>query len=128
MSLSKVTLVLSFTLAVGFTFFGVQKFGAENIIFETIASRSGIGFFEPYLRLFIGFIELATVLLLLIPRTRKIGGLTGTVILLGAIGFHLSPWLGINVPTVGHFLFITAVIMLIMSFINLVLLHKAQSS
>jgi len=24
----------------------------------------------------------------------------------GAIGFHLSPWLGINVPGMGHGLFI----------------------
>ena len=47
MSRSKTTLALSLALAAGFIFFGVQKFGAENIVFETIAQRSGLSFFDP---------------------------------------------------------------------------------
>jgi len=121
---SKITLILSLLLALGFIFFGVQKFGAENIVFETIAERSGLSFFEPYVRMFTGVAELGTALLLLIPRTRFLGTLAGVGILLGAIGFHLSPWLGINVPTIGHFLFIAAITMLIGSLINLALLRK----
>lgn len=124
----KTTLVLSLFLAAGFIFFGVQKFGAENIVFETIAQRSGISIFEPYVRLFTGISELAVAALLLIPRTRLLGSLAAVGILLGAIGFHLSPWLGINVPTIGHFLFIAAVSMLIGSFINLLLLRKTQKN
>jgi uncharacterized membrane protein YphA (DoxX/SURF4 family) len=125
MSQSKTTLALSLALAAGFIFFGVQKFGTENIVFETIAQRSGISFFEPYMRMFTGVAELAVALLLLIPRTRLLGALGGAGLLIGAIGFHLSPWLGINVPTIGHFLFIAAVTMLIGSLVNLVLLRKS---
>lgn len=124
MSRSKTTLALSLALAAGFIFFGVQKFGAENIVFETIAQRSGLSFFDPYVRWFTGASELAVALLLLIPRTRFLGALGGVGLLLGAIGFHLSPWLGINVPTIGHFLFIAALAMLIASLTNLVLLRK----
>ena len=123
MSHSKVTLVLSLALAAGFIFFGVQKFGAENIVFETIAQRSGMSFFEPYVRIFTGAAELAVALLLFIPRTRFLGALGGAGLLIGAIGFHLSPWLGIHVPTIGHFLFIAAVTMFIGSLVNLALLR-----
>jgi len=35
---------------------------------------------------------------LLIPTGRIFGALLGLGILFGAIGFHLSPWLGIFVP------------------------------
>ena len=119
MQSSKKTLFLSVALAIGFVFFGAQKFGAENIVFETIAERSGMGFFEPHVRMLTGVAELLTAILLLVPKTRLFGALMGTGVLLGAIGFHLSPWLGINVPEVGHFLFIVAVTMLIGSLVNL---------
>lgn len=127
MAQSKITLALSLGLAAGFIFFGVQKFGAENIVFETIAQRSGISLFDPYVRMFTGVAELAVALLLLIPRTRLLGALGGAGLLIGAIGFHLSPWLGINVPTIGHFLFIAAVTMLIGSVINLALLRRPST-
>lgn len=127
MAHSKTTLALSLALAAGFIFFGVQKFGAENIVFETIAQRSGLSFFDPFVRMFTGVAELAVAALLLIPRTRLLGALAGAGLLLGAIGFHLSPWLGINVPTIGHFLFISAVTMLIGLLSNLALLRKSQT-
>lgn len=126
MSQSKIILALSLALAGGFIFFGVQKFGAENIVFETIAQRSGLTIFDPYIRMFTGAAELFIALLLLMPRTRFLGTLGGIGLLIGAIGFHLSPWLGINVPTIGHFLFISAVTMLAVSLINLGLLHKTR--
>lgn len=116
---------LSFVLAAGFVFFGVQKFGAENIVFETLAERSGLAMFEPVVRIFTGIAELVTALFLIIPKTRFTGALAGLGILAGAIGFHLSPWLGINVPTIGHFLFIAAVSMFVLSLINTHLLRKA---
>lgn len=128
MPYAKKTLALSLALAAGFIFFGIQKFGAENIVFETIATRSGFNFFEPYVRMFTGVAELAVALLLLIPRTRFLGALGGAGLLMGAIGFHLSPWLGINVPTIGHFLFIAAVTMFIGSLVNLALLRKSLQS
>lgn len=124
MSISKLSTYLSYGLATGFIFFGVQKFGAENIVFETLADRSGISLFEPGLRVFTGIAELVTALLLILPTTRFSGALAGLSLLAGAIGFHLSPWLGINVPTIGHFLFIAAVTMFIASLINTRLLRK----
>lgn len=125
-AMSKATLALSLVLAAGFVFFGVQKFGAENIVFETLAERSGIFLFEPYIRYLTGIGELtAAVLLLLLPRTRLVGALIGLGLLVGAIGFHLSPWLGINVPTIGHGLFYTALAMTALTVTNTVLLKKS---
>ena len=122
---NKAPMILSILLAVGFVFFGVQKFGAVNTIFAKIAANSGMAFFEPYVRMFTGVSEILAAILLLIPRTRLAGALMGLGLLVGAIGFHLSPWLGINVPTIGHFLFITACIMTVLSVINLKLLKSS---
>lgn len=110
-------LILTLVLAAGFIFFGLQKFGATNPIFAVIAERSGIDLFEPVIRMATGVAELVTAILLLVPKTRKFGILAGLGVLLGAIGFHLSPWLGINVPGIGHGLFITAVIMFVLSLV-----------
>lgn len=84
-------------LSVFFIFMGVQKFGSENVIFATIAAKSGIAFFEPYVRVLVGASELIAAALLILPATRFLGAILGLGILFGAIGFHLSPWLGIFV-------------------------------
>lgn len=84
-------------LAAFLVMMGVQKFGADNIIFATIAKNSGIDLFEPVIRMAVGASELAAALLLIIPKTRMLGALGAVGIIGGAIGFHLSPWLGINV-------------------------------
>lgn len=76
---------------------GVQKFGAENIIFATIAERSGINLFEPTIRMLTGVAELVAAALLLLPKTRLLGALGSIAIIGGAIVFHLSPWLGVKV-------------------------------
>ena len=115
------SLILALLLAAGFIFFGVQKFGTTNPVFSIIAERSGIGLFEPLVRMMTGAGELLAALMLLIPAARKLGTLLGLAILIGAIGFHLSPWLGINVPGIGHGLFATAVIMLV---INVILARR----
>ena len=122
------TLILTFIIVAGFIFFGVQKFGATNPIFSIIAERSGISLFEPVIRMLTGVAELGTALLILIPRTRLLGAFAGLGVLIGAIGFHLSPWLGINVPGVGHGLFITAVIMFVLTAILFQRLRKEKSS
>ena len=122
------TLILSFIVAAGFIFFGVQKFGATNPIFSIIADRSGISLFEPVIRMLTGVAELGTALLILIPRTRLLGAFAGLGVLIGAIGFHLSPWLGINVPGIGHGLFITAVIMLVLTAVLFQRLRKEKTS
>lgn len=126
-SMARATQILSYLLAAAFIFFGVQKFGAENIVFETLAERSGISLFEPYIRYLTGLGELVAAGLLIWGRTRLAGGLIGLALLLGAIGFHLSPWLGINVPTIGHGLFFTALAMLALTIINLSILRKTKA-
>jgi len=121
MTRDKIFIALPYVLAAGFLFFGVQKFGVTNPVFSVIAERSGIYWFEPIIRILTGVAEMATAILLVIPRerTKFLGAASGFAILVGAIGFHLSPWLGINVPGIGHGLFFTAVIMLILNAVML---------
>lgn len=120
-------LVLAILLALGFIFFGAQKFGATNPIFSIIAERSGLSFFEPGVRMMTGVAEIITALLLLVPATRRLGSLAAVALLAGAIGFHLSPWLGISVPGMGHMLFIIAVTMMVLALALAVRLNRKPS-
>jgi len=113
--MTKISKYLPFVLGAGFIFFGAQKFGTENAVFEIIAERSGLSFFEPHIRRLTGIAELFAGLFLILPSTRKHASLLGLAILLGAVGFHLSPWLGINVPGIGHGLFFTALAMTVLN-------------
>jgi len=116
--MKNLNLILSIILAAGFVFFGVSKFIENpNTVFSLIAERSGIDLFEPVIRMATGVAELGTAALLLMPKTRKLGVLAAIGVLIGAIGFHLSPWLGINVPGIGHGLFFTAVAMFVLSLV-----------
>ena len=97
--------LLSWTLALGFAgalvfLVGLPKFiGPDpNPIFALLAGRTGVGLFEPYIRYATGAAELTAALLLVIPRTRFFGALIAGGVTLGAIGFHLSPFLGIQIP------------------------------
>lgn len=118
-------LILSLIVAALFLFFGVQKFIANpNPIFSIIAERSGISLFEPGIRMITGVAELGAGLLILLPKTRKLGALLGLAIVSGAILFHLSPWLGISVPGMGHGLFITAVVLFVLNLILIKVLRK----
>ena len=125
MKTSQLYHILSPVLALGFIVFGVQKFGGANPIFEIIAENSGIALFEPVIRVLVGIAEILAGAFLLFGRTRMTGAILGLFILIGAIGFHLSPWLGISIPIGGHGLFITAMIMLFASAFNAVLLNRA---
>lgn len=118
-------LILAVIVAAGFLFFGVQKFGPTNPIFSLIAERSGISLFEPGIRILTGIAEIAVAILILVPRTRLLGALGGLAVVSGAIIFHLSPWLGINVPGIGHGLFITAVILFVLNLVLLSMLRKS---
>lgn len=96
--------VLSWTfslmLAVLLFAVGISKFiGLDpNPVFGLIEARSGLGFFEPGMRYATGVLEMAAVALALWPATRVRGAQLGLVVALGAIAFHLSPWLGVQVP------------------------------
>ncbi|KCZ93724.1 DoxX family protein [Hyphomonas johnsonii] len=101
----------------------------ENIIFQTIAERSGLTLFEPAGRVMTGLLELVAALFLLLPMTRRFGAILSTIVLGGAVAFHLSPWLGREVPisldpastaTDGGSLFMLAILMLVASLLVLV--------
>ncbi len=79
---------------------GIQKFvGLDpNPVFGLIEARSGMGFFEPGMRYVTGVLELIAVALVLWPATRVRGAQLGLLVALGAVAFHLSPWLGWQLP------------------------------
>ncbi len=122
--MKNIVLILALFVAVGFLFFGVQKFGPTNPIFSVIAEKSGISLFEPVIRMLTGVAEIVTAILILVPRTRLLGALAGLGVLAGAIGFHLSPWLGISVPGMGHSLFFMALGLTVLTATLFVLLKK----
>lgn len=87
------------------------KFSAaeESIfIFQTIEDWSGLPFFEPFMRNFIGASELVCSVLLFIPRTQVLGAAGALLIITGAIFFHLFTPLGIEVAGDGGQLFFLA--------------------
>ncbi|MGD9964934.1 MAG: hypothetical protein AB7T59_00260 [Hyphomonadaceae bacterium] len=69
-----------------------------NPIFALIEGRSGIAVFDPELRRLTGIGELLAAVLLIVPYTRFYGAALAGVITISAIGFHLSPWLGVRLP------------------------------
>ena len=118
--------ILAIALAAAMLFMGLQKFGADNFIFATIAQKSGIGFFEPTFRIFSGVLEVLAGLLMLLPRTRGAGAALSAGIVAGAVVFHLSPWLGTKLPMeaggeASYTLFIMALVFLVLALVNLVL-------
>ena len=96
---------LALALAGAFVFMvGLPKFfgPSPNPIFALIAGRSGLDWFEPYVRYATGAAELLAAAALVIPRTRRLGALVAGAVTVGAIGFHLSPWLGVQIPEMGQ--------------------------
>lgn len=97
--------VLALALAGAFIFMvGLPKFlgPSPNPIFALIAGRSGLDWFEPFVRYATGAAELLAAGALVIPRTRRLGALLAGAVTIGAIGFHLSPWLGVQIPEMGR--------------------------
>lgn len=101
--------IVSWVLALGFAaalvfMVGLPKFigPTPNPIFALIAGRTGVDLFEPYLRYATGAGELAAALLLIAPRTRFLGALLAGAITLAAVGFHLSPFLGVTIPAMDQ--------------------------
>lgn len=79
---------------------GLPKFAGPgpNPIFALIEGRSGIAVFDPELRYLVGAGEFLAAALLIVPRTRFLGASLAGLITISAIGFHLSPWLGVQIP------------------------------
>ena len=107
----------------------------ENIVFSTIATKTGIALFEPTGRVLVGIFELLAAVLLLIPITRRLGAVLSFLILAGAVTAHLLPGiLGREVPlslasgesaTDGGALFALAIAMLAASML-LVVVHPGR--
>lgn len=107
----------------------------SNIVFQTLAERSGQSLFEPAGRVLTGILELVTAFLLLLPVTRRIGAALAAIVLGGAVAFHLSPLLGREIPvsldagagqTDGGMLFMLAIVMLVASLLVLVVHPPAR--
>ncbi|QHI34778.1 hypothetical protein IMCC3317_01220 [Kordia antarctica] len=96
--------------------------GAEDSVY--IFEKVGL---EPVGRIGIGIAELIAAILILIPRTAWLGAILTLGIIGGAIMMHLTV-LGIEVPFKGELdggtLFITAVVVFILSAITLWLQRK----
>lgn len=116
--------ILALVLAGLFLFMASFKFmpeitGEANPIFPLLAERTGIALIEPYFRWMTGAVEIITGLLLIAPRTRMMGAGLGLMILLGALTAHFSPYLGIDIPGVGKFVFYMAIVMTVLTWIVL---------
>jgi len=101
----------------------------QNIVFQTIADRSGVSLFEPAGRFVIAVVELIAAFFLLLPVTRRFGAALAALVCGAAITFHLSPWLGRDVPlsldpantaTDGGQLFMLSILMLVASLLVMV--------
>lgn len=105
----------------------------ENIVFQTLAEKSGIALFEPAGRVLVAALELIAALFLLFPFSRRFGAVMSFFILAGAVGLHLSPWLGREIPTSleagapsdGGALFMLAIGMLVVSLL-LAMIHPGR--
>ncbi|MEO0982000.1 MAG: hypothetical protein AAFX03_05045 [Pseudomonadota bacterium] len=78
----------------------VQLYDApgENIVFQTLATKSGVALFEPAGRVLAALIQLVACFFLFIPGTRRFGAWLAMLVLGAAVAAHLSPWLGRELP------------------------------
>lgn len=108
----------------------------ENIVFATIAAKTGMSIVEPTGRFVVAIMELLAALLLLVPAWRRAGAVLSFLVLAGAVGAHLMPGvLGREVPlslipgetaTDGGQLFALAIAMLAASML-LVVVHPGRN-
>ena len=93
-----------FALAVGgfLIFFGILKFTGEAHIFPYIEYKAaGLPLADlayPLGNYATGGLEILAGALLILPMTRKLGAMLSVLPFAGAVGFHLSPWLGTVTP------------------------------
>ena len=70
----------------------------DNILFSTLADRSGYPIFEPGFRVVVGGLLVLISALVFLPNTRRMGGFLAFVLMGAALAAHLSPWLGQELP------------------------------
>ena len=77
---------------------GIAKFTTGHV-FQYIEFKSGIDLFYPFVNNLTGIAEILAGATILYRPTRLIGAVSALGLMIGAIGFHLSPWLGTSIPT-----------------------------
>ena len=77
---------------------GVAKFTTGHV-FQYIEFKSGIDLFYPFVNNLTGIAEILAGAAILYRPTRLIGAVSAFGLMIGAISFHLSPWLGTSIPT-----------------------------
>ena len=90
--------VLTGALALFLISAGAAKFGGGHV-FQYIEHQSGIDLFHPFSSYVVGAAEVTAGVLILFRRTRLAGVVVASFVMIGAVAFHLSPWLGVSVPT-----------------------------
>lgn len=107
----------------------------QNIVFATIAQKTGFVIVEPTGRFAVAIAELLAALCLLLPWSRRFGAVLSFLVLAGAVTAHLLPGvLGREVPlslsagetvTDGGALFALAIAMLAASML-LIVVHPGK--
>jgi uncharacterized membrane protein YphA (DoxX/SURF4 family) len=77
---------------------GIAKFTTGHV-FQYIEYKSGIDLFHPFVNNLTGIAEILAGLAILYRPARLIGAVGAAALMAGAVAFHLSPWLGISIPT-----------------------------
>ena len=95
---TRIARVLTGALALFLISSGAAKFGGGHI-FQYIEYKSGIEFFHPFANAVVGAAEVVAGGLILFRRIRLAGAMVASFVMVDAVGFHLSPWLGVSVPT-----------------------------
>ncbi|ACT58909.1 hypothetical protein [Hirschia baltica] len=69
-----------------------------NVVYSTLAEKTGLALFEPTGRYVMGMLEGFAALMLVLPFTRRFGAFLTLVISGALVGAHLSPYLGQEIP------------------------------
>lgn len=91
----------------------------QTLFFKFSSSPESVYIFEsigvePWGRWVVGVLELAACVLLIVPKTAWVGGLLSAVLMVGAVGIHLTS-LGVEVRGDGGLLFYYALMALLCS-------------
>lgn len=102
----------------------------QSLFFKFTGAAEAVHIFttlgaEPYGRIGLGILELATGILILIPKTSN-GAVLGILLMVGAIFSHIFI-LGVNVQGDGGKLFILALVTLIFCIIIVATIKKLKS-
>lgn len=91
--------LVSLLLGVFFLAAGINKFGSSGVVFRYLEYNSGFSWVHPAVQRMTGVVEMIAGVLLFTKKTRLAGAGIAASIMLAALSLHLSPWLGIAIPT-----------------------------